>query len=173
VTWQAEAETLQAPVEAVVEPLQQQRYRATLLRRRSRPQGNGQARPFGLPVIEDTLLQAAGASLRPASDAQEALACRSGYRPARGAGETVRDRAVDLQCGRSGYVVEADSQGFFDRMDQAWRLKRRRWRIEDRACLGLIRQGLKAGVLEAAGRGIHPDSGVPPGGVSSPVGANG
>jgi hypothetical protein len=45
VTWQAYAEHLQAHVEAVVERLQQQRYRAKLMRRRHSPKGNGQERP--------------------------------------------------------------------------------------------------------------------------------
>jgi RNA-directed DNA polymerase len=66
-------------------------------------------------------------------------------------------------------VVEADIKGFFDHMDHDWRLKMLRVRIDDRAFLGLIRKWLKAGILETAGRGIHPDTGVPQGGVVSPV----
>jgi retron-type reverse transcriptase len=66
-------------------------------------------------------------------------------------------------------VVEADMQGFFDHMDQDWRLKMLRLRIDDRALLGLIRKWLRAGVLETAGRVVHPDTGVPQGGVVSPV----
>jgi hypothetical protein len=45
-------------------------------------------------------------------------------------------------------------------------------RIDDRALLGLIRTWLQAGVLETDGRVVHPDTGVPPGGVVSPVLAN-
>jgi hypothetical protein len=69
-------------------------------------------------------------------------------------------------------VVEADIQGFFDPMDHDWRLKMLGLRIDDRACLGRIRQWLKAGILETAGRGIHPATGVPHGGGVSPVLAN-
>jgi group II intron reverse transcriptase/maturase len=172
VTWQAYAENLQANVEAVVERLQQKRYRAKLIRRRYMPKGNGQERPLGLPVIEDKLLQAACASILNALQEQECLACRDGYRPERGAGAAVRNLTFDLQYGRYGYVVEADIQGFFDPMDHVWRLEMLRVRIDDWACLGLIRQWLKAGVLETDGRGIHPDPGVPQGGVVSPVVAN-
>ena len=60
-------------------------------------------------------------------------------------------------------------QGFFDHMDHDWLLEMLRVRIEDRAFLGLIRKWLKAGILETDGRVIHPDTGVPPGGVVSPV----
>jgi RNA-directed DNA polymerase len=47
-----------------------------------------------------------------------------------------------------------------------------RLRIDDRAFLGLIRKWLKAGLLETDGRVIHPDTGVPQGGVVSPVSAH-
>ena len=173
VTWQAYAEPLQAPVEALVARLKQKRYRAKLSRRRDMPQGNGPARPLGIPVVEDTLLQAAGARLLTAIDAPEVLACRDGYRPGRGAGEAVRDLPCDLQYGRDGYVVEADIQGFFAHMDHDWLPKMLRVRIDDRAFLGLIRQWLNAGILETAGRVVHPDTGVPQGGGVSPVFANG
>jgi len=66
-------------------------------------------------------------------------------------------------------VVEADMQGFFDHRDQDWLLQRLRVRIDDRAFLGRIRKGLKAGMLETAGRVLHPDTGTPQGGVVSPV----
>jgi len=76
VTWHADAANLQAQVEAVGERLKQKRYRAKRMRRRYMPKGNGHARPLGIPVIEDTRLQAAGASILQASEAQECLGCR-------------------------------------------------------------------------------------------------
>src|SRR5919197_4052091 len=57
-------------------------------------------------------------------------------------------------------------------MDPDWVLEMLRVRIDDRAFLGLIRKWLKAGIRETAGRVIHPDTGVPQGGVVSPVSAN-
>jgi RNA-directed DNA polymerase len=53
-------------------------------------------------------------------------------------------------------------KGSFDPMDHDGRLAMRRLRLDDRAFLGLIRKWLKAGMLETAGRVIHPDTGVPP-----------
>jgi RNA-directed DNA polymerase len=100
VTWHAYAEHLQANVEALVERLKQKRYRAKRIRRRYLPQGNGQERPLGIPVIDDKLLQAACARILNASDEQEFLACRDGYRPERGAGEAVRDLTFDRRYGR-------------------------------------------------------------------------
>jgi len=60
-------------------------------------------------------------------------------------------------------------KGCCDHMDHDWRLKRRRWRSDDRAFLGLIRKWLTAGIRETDGRVIHPDTGVPQGGGVSPV----
>ena len=62
-------------------------------------------------------------------------------------------------------MVEADIHGGFDPRDHDWLLKRLRLRIDDRALLGLLRQWLQAGMLETDGRVIHPDIGVPQGGV--------
>ena len=124
-------------------------------------------------MIADTRLQAAGASILHAIDAQALLGCRAGSRPGRGAGEAVRDLRVDVPYGRDGSGVEADRKGFVDHLDHDGLLKMLAWRIADRACLGRMRTWLKAGMLEPEGRVLHPDPGVPPGGVVSPVVANG
>jgi RNA-directed DNA polymerase len=85
-----------------VERRKQKRDRAKLVRRCYIPQGNGQERPFGLPVIEDKRLQAACARSLNAIFEQEVLGCSYGYRPACGAGEAVRDLTCDRQDGRDG-----------------------------------------------------------------------
>jgi len=59
--------------------------------------------------------------------------------------------------------------GFFDHRDQDWGLEMRRLRSDERACRGLLRKWLKAGMRETEGRGIHPDTWTPQGGVRSPV----
>jgi retron-type reverse transcriptase len=133
------------------------------------PQGNGHERPVGMPVLADTRLQAACARRLTAIDAQELLGCSDGYRPGRGAGDAVRDLTVDRQYGRYGSGVEADLPGCCDHLDHGWVLERLRWRLDDRALLGLSRQWLPAGRLETDGRVIHPDPGTPQGGVVAPV----
>jgi RNA-directed DNA polymerase len=120
-------------------------------------------------VLDDKRLQAAGASLLHASDAQACLGCRDGYRPGRGAGEAGRALTCALQYGRDGEVVEAESQGVVAHMDHDWLLKRLAWRLAARALLGRIRKWLKAGILKTDGRVIPPATEVAPGGVGSPV----
>ena len=67
---------------------------------------------------------------------------------------------------------EADSKGFFATMDQEWLVRMLAERMEDRAFLGLIRKGWRAGRLDMTGTIIHPVTGTPPGGVVSPVLSN-
>ena len=172
-TAHAYAVNLQANITAVVHRLTTHRSRAKLVRRCSIPQANGAARPWGSPALEDTVVPVACATRLMAIYAQDCLDGRDGERPGRGALEAVRDRTVDLQYGPDGSLGEADVQGCFDQLDHTRLLTRRRERSDARACLRLIRKGLKAGVLETDGRVVPPESGSPPGGSIAPVLANG
>jgi len=169
VTAEEYAANLQANIEALAQRLKTKRYRATLVQRCYIPKANGKERPLGIPALEDTLVQLACAKLLTAIYEQDFLECSDGYRPGRGALDAVRDLTFDRQYGRYGSLVEADIQGFFDQMDHAWLLDMLRVRIDDRAFLKLIRKWLKAGVLETDGQVIHPETGTPQGGTSSPV----
>jgi len=172
VTAQAYAGNLQGNIEALVERLKSQRYRAKLVRRHYIPKENGKERPLGIPAVEDKLLQAACAKLLSAIYEQEFVAGSYGYRPHRGARDAVKDLTFDLQYGCYGYLVEADVKGFFDHLDHERLLAMLSLRIDDRAFLRLIRKWLKAGILEPDGHIVHPDAGSPQGGSVSPVLAN-
>jgi len=65
--------------------------------------------------------------------------------------------------------VAAEINGVFDQIDQAWVVDRWRGRIDARACLNLIRQGVHAGILDTDGQVLHPEAGTPQGGPVSPV----
>ncbi len=120
VTADAYAVNLHGNIEALVQRLKTQRYRAKLVRRCDIPKANGTERPLGIPALEDKLVQRACAKLLTAIYAQDFLECSDGYRPGRGALDAVRDLTFDLQYGRYGSLVEADIQGFFDHMDPTW-----------------------------------------------------
>ena len=152
-----------------VERLQQQRYRAHLVRRPSMPQGDGTQRPLGLPAGEDKLLQRAGARLRAAISEQDFLRWSYGSRPQVGALEAVDTLTIKLQCGRYAGVVEADITQGFDTIAHAWRGRMFAERIDEGARRRLIRKWRKAGVRDPDGQGLHPGTGTPPGGTVSPV----
>jgi group II intron reverse transcriptase/maturase len=77
-----------------------------------------------------------------------------------------------LQYGSYCYAVEADIKGFFDQLDHSRLLEMLESRIDDNTFLGLIKQWLKAGILDIDGEVIHPQTGSPQGGIISPVLAN-
>jgi RNA-directed DNA polymerase len=169
VTAEAYGANLHANIEALVQRLKAQRYRAKLVRRCYIPKENGKVRPLGIPALEDKLVQLACAKLLMAIYEQDFLDCSYGYRPARGALDAVRDLTFDLQYGTYGYVVEVDVKGFFDHLDHTWLEDMLRVRIDDRAFLRLIRKWWKAGILDTEGHVIHPETGTPQGGTVAPV----
>jgi hypothetical protein len=62
----------------LVERLKQKRYRAQLVRRHDRPQGDGTPRPLGLPAVAAKRRQRAVARRLEAIDAQDCRRCRDG-----------------------------------------------------------------------------------------------
>jgi RNA-directed DNA polymerase len=92
-----------------------------------------------------------------------------GFRPKRSAHQAVT--AVKRALIRGWWVVDADIQHYFDTIDHALLLSLVARRISDRRVLKLIRQGLKAGVVEQ-GQWQPAEVGSPQGGVISPLLAN-
>ncbi len=96
--------------------------------------------------------------------------CSFGFRPKRSATQALE--TIRLLGGRGQrHVVDGDIQSFFDSIDQERLLERLGRRISDRRVLRLLRQWLKAGVLEE-GEVRSAVAGTPQGGVISPLLAN-
>ena len=70
-----------------------------------------------------------------------------------------------------GWIVDAAVSGYVDRIDRMRLREVLRQRVHEGSRLRLIGKWLRAGVMEE-GRGSHPETGVVPGGVISPVLAN-
>ena len=172
VTAQDYAVGLEARIADLAQRVKTGRYRAKLVRRVYIPKEGGKRRPLGIPALEDKLVQLACAKLLGAIYEQDFLDCSHGYRPGRGAKDTVCELTFELQYGRYGHVVEADIRGFFEHMDHDWLLRMLRLRVDDRAFLRLICKWLEAGVLDTDGQVLHPGAGTPQGGIISPVLAN-
>jgi group II intron reverse transcriptase/maturase len=96
--------------------------------------------------------------------------CSYGFRPRRSATQALE--AIRVTGGRGHYhVVDADIQGFFDAIDQNLLMEKLERRISDRRVLKLLKQWLRAGVMED-GTVRTATAGTPQGGVISPLLAN-
>lgn len=159
-------------VTALVERVKNQCYRAKLVRRHSIPKGNGALRPVGIPATEDTRLQVAAARILDAIYEPDLVPSSYGSRKKIGARDAVRDLTRHMQFGPYHFVVEADIKGYFDHIEHERLMEMLRLRREDRPFLRLIEKWFKAGVVDTDGQVLHPVTGLPQGGIVSPILAN-
>jgi RNA-directed DNA polymerase len=135
-----------------------------------KPGQPGKQRPLGIASVRDRVVQqAVKIVLEPIFEAGF-LPCSYGFRPKRSAHQALQAMREAVRSGRT-WVVDADIEAFFDRLDRDLVLECLRERISDRKVLRLIRAILSAGVLDGS---VLSDSGegTPQGGPLSPLMAN-
>jgi group II intron reverse transcriptase/maturase len=129
--------------------------------------GNQQRlRPLGLPTSRDKVVQAGVAQILEALYEPLFRNCSHGFRPGRSPITALRPLATAYKAGAT-WIIEGDLADCFGSIPHHILLNCLRKRIRDERFIDLIRQMLKAGVMEM-GKYQPSYSGTPQGGVATP-----
>ena len=158
-----------AKIERIIDAVRHERYRFKPVRRRYIPKKDGKQRPLGLPSWSDKLLGEVVRLLLEAYYEPQFSEHSHGYRPRRGCHTALRE--VARTWTGTTWFIEGDISRCFDRLDHRVMLKTLGEKIHDNRLLRLIGQMLQAGYLEDWIWNTTL-SGVPQGGVVSPILSN-
>jgi group II intron reverse transcriptase/maturase len=156
-------------IDRIIEAMRHERYRFRPVRRVHIPKKNGKTRPLGVPTWSDKLV---GEVVRLLLEAyyEPTFSDRShGFRPGRGCHTALREVA-HVWLGTT-WFVEGDIADCFGSFDHEVMVGILSGKIHDNRFLRLLRNMLTAGYLEDWKWGAT-QSGVPQGGIASPVLSN-
>src|SRR5260370_11007116 len=154
----------------LADELREHRYHPRAVRRAYIPKGKNGRRALGIPTIRDRIVQAAVAKVLEKLYEPIFRNCSYGFRPNRNTIQALRHLAQAYRAGVT-WVIEGDLVKCFDSIPHGVILNCLRKRIKDERFIDLIRQMLKAGVMEEGGF-MPTYSGTPQGGLASPILSN-
>lgn len=156
-------------VEKLIDEMKTETYRPKALRSVSVPKKNGLRRTIGIPTFRDKLVQEVVRLILQAIYEPSFLDSSHGFRPGRSCHTALVQ--IKTTCKGTNWAIEGDIKAFFERISFEKLLEILARRIGDGRFLHLIHLFLKTGYVENK-RIFHPLTGVPQGGVVSPLLAN-
>jgi group II intron reverse transcriptase/maturase len=153
----------------VIGQLRYERFRFRPVRRSRRPKKGGGSRPLGLPDFTDKLVQEGLRLILEAYYEPRFSNNSHGFRPGRGCHTALKD--IKYHFVGTTWFIEGDIRGCYDHVDHEKLLAILARDIHDGRLLNLIRRYLEAGYMEDW-QYHRTYSGVPQGGVLSPLLAN-
>ena len=134
------------------------------------PKADGKERPLGIPTVEDRIAQMVVKLVMEPQLDPLFHPDSYGYRPKKSALQAVRQ--CRQRCWRYAWVVDLDIKGFFDAIDHDLLMKAVRHHVNDAWILLYVERWLNAAIQLPDGRLDRHHSGVPQGGVISPLLSN-
>lgn len=164
------ASNLQANLQSLAWDLNQGRYRPLPLMRIVVAKKSGEGRPLSIPVVRDRVAQRAVLERIGPLLEQEFESCSYAYRPGRSVHQALDQVTRYCQEGFR-WVVDADIDAFFDRVDHQLLIDKMARLLSDERLLEVIKLWVQAEVWD--GRRLTTlDRGIPQGSAVSPVLAN-